>query len=428
MGSVTEVELSEDRILRVIGPAKIDVVTGRVLAVGSKFSAGSSLVVHKFRSYGIKILTHSKLKITLGEGARVEEARSGEEVVDEWLRIVEYILKKCLGKLCKVLIVGPPESGKSTFTVFLANYFREVGVRVGVVDGDIGQEDVLIPTTVALTEVSKPVLWLRELEPLIFRFVGCISPQYCYSESILAIRELVDEAIELGFKAIVVNTDGWVGTTSGIEHKLTIIRWVKPDLVVVTDREVFNYLSRCVSNLVEVIYAPKPAVVRERSRDERRELRAQAYRRYFSRGKVRRVKLSEVGLLNIRALAGRVLTLDELKELLKIPDSDLNKIVFSSRFGDTIFIITEEFIDTAVSHDERKIVAINLRDLRGAIVGLMGERLSDVGIGLILGVDLNSQEVITLTPWDGPIRGLVLGRVKLGEDFEEVGGMSKCIL
>ncbi|MCS7099929.1 MAG: Clp1/GlmU family protein [Sulfolobales archaeon] len=429
MSSVTEVELGEGRIIRITGPAKVDVVTGRILAVGSKFPAGSSLVIHKFRSYGIKVLTQSKVRITLGEGAKVEEARNGEEVVDEWLRVVEYILRKCAERLCKILVVGPPESGKSTFTAFLANYLREAGVRVGVIDGDVGQEDILIPTTVALTEVTKPILWLRELEPQLFKFVGCISPQYCYPESILAIKELVDEAVKLGFRAIVVNTDGWVGTTSGIEHKLAITRWIKPDIVVVTDREVFDYLSKCIDGLVEVVYTSRPTVARERSREERRELRTQAYRKYFSRGRIRRVKLGSIGILNIRALAGRAIPADEIRKLLEISDSDLSKVAYSSKYGDTVFLVTKEPVDISLNQNEAgKVAVLNLRDLRGAIVGLLGERLSDVGIGVILDADLESQEVTILTPWDGAIRGLVVGKVRLSEDFEEIGRVSKCIL
>lgn len=429
MSSAIEVSLSEGRVLRVVGPARAEVVAGTVLVVGSRYSAGSSFVVHKLRSYGVKALSPSKLRFLLGEGSRVEEVKEGEEVIDEWLKASEYILRRCRERQCRVLVVGPPESGKSTFTAFLANHLREAGVRVGVIEGDVGQEDVLVPTTIALAEASKPILWLRELEPALFRFVGCTSPQYCYSESVLAIKELVDEAFKLGFKATLVNTDGWVSTVLGIEHKLAIIRWVKPDIIVATDKDVYTYLSRCANNLAEVIHVPRPIVVRERSREERRELRTQAYRRYFSRGRVRRVKLAEIGLLNACALTGRSLPRDELAQTLKAFNIGIDKILYSSNIGDTLYLISREPVSLVSDSDNvGKIVVITPKDARGTIVGVLGDHMREVAVGVILGLDLDNQELTILTPWDGEIRGLIIGKIKLSENFEEIGRVSKCTL
>ncbi|MEM3131570.1 MAG: Clp1/GlmU family protein [Sulfolobales archaeon] len=429
MSSIVEVSLNEGQVLRVFGPAKADVVAGMVLVVGSKYSAGSSFVVHRLRSYGVKALSPAKLRFALGEGSQVEIARESEEVVDEWLKVSEHVLRTCLEKECRVLVVGPPESGKSTFTAFLANYLRESRVRVGVVEGDVGQEDILVPTAIALAEVSKPVLWLRELEPILFKFVGCTSPQYCYSESILAIRELVDEGVNLGLKAILVNTDGWVNTASGIEHKLTIIRWIKPDVVVAMDKEVYSYLLKCANSLTNVIYAPRPAVVRVRSKEERRELRTQAYRRYFSKGKVRRVKLESVGILNACALSGLSVSREELLESFKVPDNELEKIVYSTKIGDTLYLISREPLNiTLDSEGVSRVVVITPKDARGTLVGLLGERMREVGIGVVTELDLSTQELAILTPWEGGIRGLIIGKIKLSEDLEEVGRVARCTL
>lgn len=429
MSSVTEVSMGEGEVLRVVGPARADVVAGTVLVVGSRYPAGSSFVVHKLRSYGIKALSPSRLRFAMGEGSRVERPKEGEEVVDEWLKVSEHILRVCSGRQCKVLVVGPPESGKSTFTAFSSNYLRDSGVRVGVIEGDIGQEDVLVPTTIALAEVSRPILWLRELDPISFRFVGCTSPQYCYSESVLAIKELVDEAVGMGFGAVIVNTDGWVGSVPGVEHKLAIIRWTRPDVVVVTDREVHDYISKCADGLTDVVYAPRPAVVRDRSREERRELRAQSYKRYFGRGRVRKVRLGGVGLLGACALSGRTLSRDELAEVLRLPDGLLEKIVHSTEVGDTLYLFCREPLDLALDpENSRKVVVITPRDVRGTVVGLLGDRMREVGVGVILGLDLDSREVALLTPWDGEIRGLIIGKVKLSEDLEEVGRVSRCTL
>ncbi len=430
MSSAIEVSLDGGRVLRVVGPVRVEVLSGVVLVVGSRYPAGSSFVVHRLRSYGIKALSPARLRLTLGEGSRVEECGESEEVVDDWLSASEYVVRRCLERgRCRVLVVGPPESGKTTLTAFLANRLREAGFRVGVIEGDVGQEDVLVPTTIALAEVSKPVLWLRELEPSSFRFVGCTSPQYCYSESVMAIRELVDEAARIGFNAVLVNTDGWVGTALGIEHKLTIIRWVRPDLVIATSADVHDVISRCLSGSTEVLQVRRPAIVRERSREERRELRTQAYRRYFSRGRVRRVRLEGVALFSACALAGRPLSRDELARALGVPSSELGAVLYSSRVGDTLYVVAREFAGSSASFsDSRRVVVMSPEEIKGALVGLLGDGMREVGVGIIWGAEFESRELTILTPWEGGIRGLIIGKIRLNENFEEVGRVTRCTL
>lgn len=428
MSSAIDVVLSEGRVLRVVGPARIDVISGTILAVGSKFTSGASIIVHKYRSYGIKALTNVKLKVILGEGSKIEEVKEGE-VVDEWLKASEQILHICQKPPCKILIIGPPDSGKSTFAAFVANYLREAGMKVCVVEGDIGQEDILVPTTVALAEVSKPILWLRELEALTFRFVGCTSPQYCYSESIQAVKELVDEAVKMGFSVIVVNTDGWVNTASALEHKLSIVRWVRPNVIVTTSGELYNYFLRCLGTFTKIINIPKPAVIRERSREERRELRVAAYRRYLSKGKPRKVKLDSIGVIGACSLCGEPLTKNDVKNLLKISENALEKIVYSSRFGDTIFLVVKEPIEfSASSLGLEKVFTLVVRDMIGSIVAVLGSDMREVDIGVILSIDIESRELTILTPWDGEIQGLIIGKVRLTEEFEELGKVIRCTL
>ncbi|MEM4866931.1 MAG: Clp1/GlmU family protein, partial [Sulfolobales archaeon] len=251
----------------------------------------------------------------------------------------------------------------------------------------------------------------------------------CYSESILAIKELADEGSGLGLRAILINTDGWVNTASGIEHKLTIIRWVKPDIVVAMDKEVYNYLLKCASSLTNVIHAPRPTIVRQRSKEERRELRTQAYKRYFSRGRVRKVKLDSVGILSACAISGRIVSKEELLEAFKIPDSELNKLLYSTKVGDTLYIISREPINLALSSESVvRVVVITPKDIRGTLVGLLGERMREVGVGVITDLDLSTQELAILTPWEGDIKGLIVGKIKLNENLEEAGRVTRCTL
>ncbi|MCC6047435.1 MAG: hypothetical protein LM571_04540 [Desulfurococcaceae archaeon] len=424
MGAATELELPQGKVIRIVGPARVEVVKGKLLIVGSKYPTGSSFVVHRLRSYSAKALEHTKLRLTLGGEAKVEEVNPSDEVVDAWLSIAEQLIPNCYSSPCRILVVGPPESGKTTMAAFLANYSRETGLRVAVIEGDVGQEDLLVPATVALAEVNKPILWLRELEPLSFRFVGCISPQYCFTESILAIKDLVDEAAARGFNVVIINTDGWVGSPSAIEHKLTLARWIKPTHIVTLSEELFEVFSRCFGNLCKVIRAPRPPAPRERSREERRELRAQAYRKYVGRGRVRNLKLSNLSILSSGALTGRSVSLDEVRRRFNLTDDVVKNLLYASKVLDTYYLIWRG--DPAPLKDFNLGTGVRLlraECLEGLLVGILDCGMKDVSVGVLVSVDFNTGNIGVQTPWEGEVCGLILGRVKLSESLEEVGGV-----
>ncbi len=427
MSAALELELPAGKVIRVVGPARVEVVSGRLLAVGSRYTAGSSFVVHRLRSYSAKALEPTRLRVLLGGGAKVEEASPSEEVVDAWLSIAEQLIPSCCNSPCRVLVVGPPESGKTTMVAFLANYARELGLRVSVVEGDVGQEDLLVPATVALAEVSKPILWLRELEPLSFRFVGCTSPQHCFTESIVAVKDLVDEAVARGFSVVVVNTDGWVGSLSGIEHKLALARWIKPTHIVTLSEDLYEVFSRSYGNLCKILHAPRPPAPRERSREERRELRVQAYRKYIGRGRVRTLKLSNLSVLSLGALVGRKLSLDEIRKQLNLPSEILGNLLYVSKVLDTYYLVergdSSSLRNAAVGAG---VQVLSVECLRGLLVGILDCRMRDVGVGTLVNVDFSTGDIAVQTPWEGEVCGLILGKVKLSESLEEVGGRVRC--
>jgi polynucleotide 5'-hydroxyl-kinase GRC3/NOL9 len=424
LSTATELELAQGKVVRIVGPARVEVVEGKLLVVGSRYSAGSSFVVHRLRSYSAKALEYTKLRLVLGGEARVEEVSPSDEVVDAWLSVAEQITPSCYTSPCKILVVGPPESGKTTMVAFLANYSREAGLRVAVVEGDVGQEDLLVPATVALAEVSRPVLWLRELEPLSFRFVGCISPQYCFAESILAIKDLVDEALTRGFNVVVVNTDGWVGSPSAIEHKLALARWVKPTHIVTLSEELFEVFSRCFGSLCKVLRAPRPPAPRERSREERRELRAQAYRKYIGSGRVRNLKLSNLSIVSSGALAGSRVGLEEVRRMFNLPDNLVKNVLHAFKVLNTYYLIWRG--DPTPLKDFTPSAGVRLlraECLEGLLVGILDCKMRDVGVGVLVSIDFDTGDVGVQTPWEGEVCGLILGKVKLSETLEEVGGV-----
>ena len=425
--------LSKDSVVRITGPAKVEVKKGKILLVGAVYEPNSSIIIHRLRSYGLKALEDSELSVTLGTGATVEEPSEGEEVVDEWLRICE-VLEKDMGKLSRltVMILGPIESGKTTLTAFISNYFIQKGKKVGLIDADIGQEDVAIPTTIALAEPKDVFVWQRDLSPKMIKFVGCISPQYCQNNVMAALMNLLNEVKDL-YEVLIINTDGWVTTPQALEFKLSLIRWLKPTHVLVLNTDLATYIQRSLPKNVKVLNTPRPAKVKERSREERRRLRAEAYRKYFSNAKERDIDLNDVKIFGSCLLSGKELSIDEVKNLIRIPEELINKIAYVSKYYNIINIFIEAetipYLPRIESQQGLEVNILKPQDQEGIVVGILDNTLRDVAVGIIKKIDLRKKSIRILTPWEGPIGALVVGRVKVSLDtFEDTSRLGKCVI
>ncbi len=427
---ISSVVVNKDKIVRISGPAKVKVKSGKVLVVGSTYTEGEEFVIHRLRSYGIKALEDSVLEVTLGSGASVEEPSEGEEVIDEWLSICNELLKD-LNTFQKLLVfvLGPIESGKTTLSAFITNYMIQHNVKTALIDGDVGQADIAIPATVSLTIPESKFLWQRELSPRSIRFVGCISPQYCQSNVLTALLDLINEAINSDCKVVVVNTDGWLSGVQALEYKLTLIRWSRPTHVLVLDEAVSTYLRHALPQKIKVVYVPKPAKVKERKREDRRKLRADAYRSYFSKAKDREVSLANVRVINSIVLSGVEIPKEELLKYVKIDEQSLGNILYVSRYANILNIVVSRDIRLIPQAQDIEINIVRANDLKGILVGIMDPKLSDVAVGIIKDINFEKKTIRILTPWNGDIEAVVLGKVRISLDtYEDNTRLSKCLI
>ena len=425
--------LEAGKVVRVTGPARIEVRKGRILLVGAIYDKGSKIIIHKLRSYAFKSLEDSEVAVFLGSGASLEEPNEGEEVIDSWIKISDDILKDSasLGKLL-IIVIGPVESGKTTLSAFIANTLIRNNIKVGIIDADVGQEDIAIPTTVALAIPKDKFIWQRDLEPTEIRFVGCIAPQYCQESILFAVKDLVDSAYARGLGAVVVNTDGWLNTHAALLHKLTLIRWLRPTHVIVLDNDVYDYLIKSLPSNIRVINAPKPVKVRERNREERRGLRSEAYRKYFSKAKERSLDINNIKVIYSNLINGTALSSEDLAKILGISvDIIKDKVAFASKYLNSVNVVLStpdrELIELLKCKKDLCITDSN--DVKGLLVGILNKDMKDVAVGIVKDIDFGKGTLKILTPWDGEISALIVGRVKLSLDtFEDNTRVGRCVL
>lgn len=417
-------EVPRGAVIRVKGPARVDVVRGKVLIVGAEYAEGSSIVVHSLRSYGVKALEDTVLEVRLGNEGTVEFADPGEEVIDEWLEISESVLNSLdtHGTL-RVAVVGPVESGKTTLSAFIANRALARGVMPALIEGDVGQEDIGVPGTVSLAYLREPVIWQRQLRADRIRFVGCISPQGCVSRVVSAVASLVKEA-EQRSNVVVVNTDGWVSDQRAINYKLELIRLSRPTHVIALNHALSRILRSSLPPGVTVMTAPQPRAAVTRGREGRRYLRTMAYKKYFSDSRVVTFRLDEVKIMGSCILAGQ--ELDPVAVASEI-GVDSSGVIYASEYLGTRYVILRR--GTRVEDMPEEYVAVREGEWEGLLLGVVNNDLNDVGIAILKKLDFRMRKLSVMIPRDQiPSPYFIAGRIKVNERFEDYGRVTKCVI
>jgi polynucleotide 5'-kinase involved in rRNA processing len=187
-----------------------------------------------------------------------------------------------------ILVVGEPDTGKSTFARYLYEQLREPHDRVALLDADVGQNHVRRPTsmTLALTDPEQPAAF-PPAGPTRTFFVGSNSPVRHMLELLTGLHAFLAwlNRHAPAVDALVVDTDGLVDPRrGGTNLKWAQIEMLRPCTVVALRRG--DELEPLLLPLhpwrdVRVVELDVPDAVQRRSQRERRAYRAGCYRELF---------------------------------------------------------------------------------------------------------------------------------------------------
>ena len=199
--------------------------------------------------------------------------------------IWERITFSALGGL--LLVVGAPDTGKSTFARYLYRRLCACHERVAFVDGDVGQATLGPPTTMTLALGEPGDDGFPPAGPRFRTFVGDVSPRGHMLPVLVGAHRLVQKAREMGATAIVFDTTGLVDPAQGGgELKRAKVELLQPVAVVGIQRE--SELEHLLvplrrSHRTRVIDLKAARAARSREVPVRQEHRAACFRRYFER-------------------------------------------------------------------------------------------------------------------------------------------------
>ena len=184
-----------------------------------------------------------------------------------------------------VMICGKTK-GKTTQVLFHSNRVLKEHPDVYIVDGDMGQQSLYMPSTVALAKLDKPIISFYELYYKEARFTGVTRAgnNNIFIQSI-RIAELVNN-VPKG-SVVIVDTDGWI-VDSGLAQKINLVDKIKPNFVFVLDTEDPKDFSMIMKGALDkrgiryLLIPDDNQYYLARSQEERRQHRTLMYYRFFA--------------------------------------------------------------------------------------------------------------------------------------------------
>jgi polynucleotide 5'-hydroxyl-kinase GRC3/NOL9 len=327
-------------------------------------------------------------------------------------------LERALG-VRVIVVIGETDTGKTAFTMSLANRLVERGLKVGVVDADLGQSDIGPPTTVGLGLMSQPVEQLGEAEVVGLYFVGSTSPQGHVLQTLIGTKKMVEKALALGYDKILVNTSGLIQGELGRTLKQHKIDLVDPDLVLVLERS-----AECEHILRPYALSRRPEIVRlapgpegrKRSQEERRQHRERTLQAYFHGARTLHLDLSRVVLKHPALYAGQPIPPRQMEELSGLLD---DMILWAERRGGELALVTPDPLQDGQLRqlqkrfDDSSVIHYSLGDFQDALAGLDNAERETIGLGVIKAIDFAKQMLVveTAVP-EAAIAAVKIGRQK----------------
>ncbi|MEM2123296.1 MAG: Clp1/GlmU family protein [Candidatus Bathyarchaeia archaeon] len=259
----------------------------------------------------ITALTDSFFEVVIGSSGSLMEVE-GNTIPEDWDQIPPT-LERALRGNGTVVVLGGVDSGKSSLSTLISNYFTSRGHRVSILDLDVGQSDVGLPATVGLGIARDSIKGLYEAEAVAMYFIGSISPAPMTEKIIRGAEKLAEKARVRG-SVLMVNTDGWFEGEEALSYKMRLIEALKPDAVVIIGEEKeANSLAEISREKSQVLRVGRPGFIYRRTREERRRIREKTYYKYLRNGVLKSFPLSKVewNSINFREL----------------PDYDVNLLV-----------------------------------------------------------------------------------------------------
>ncbi len=211
----------------------------------------------------------------------------------EWYELIEILYEE----KGVAILLGASDTGKSTFAKFLIFNLCKRGLKVALVDADIGQSFLGPPATMGFSIFKSDPTWELILSPPEIFFVGSTTPEGHFPIHLKGVKRMVDKAISYGAEVILVDTTGFILGETGKELKRRKIDLLSPKFLITLQKsnEIEHVLDLYKEDSHYKIYRlPLSDQVKPKSIEERRIHRANKFQEYFKYSVTQELTIEEV--------------------------------------------------------------------------------------------------------------------------------------
>jgi polynucleotide 5'-hydroxyl-kinase GRC3/NOL9 len=193
----------------------------------------------------------------------------------EW----ETLLSTTLKVKGAVMIMGTTDSGKTTLARYLITHLLTEGVKVSLVDTDVGQTSLGLPGTISM-KVFPSLEDLEDFIPDRMFFVGVVNPATAIPLIIRTAGTAVGKCREKS-DIVLMDTSGLVSGRIGEVLKTGKIRAVRPEHIIAVQREdEIEHILRLAGD-IDISRVVASGTVKKRDTGKRIRYREKKYESYF---------------------------------------------------------------------------------------------------------------------------------------------------
>lgn len=297
------------------------------------------------------------------------------------------------------IVLGAPDLGKSTFCAFLASYCARLGLRVAVIDADLGQSNIGPPGTVGMGFVDNIVSSLTEIELTDAYFVGAKSPDSVEHLCLVGLQLMHKQAKKCGADMVIVDTTGAVLGRTGRRLKEAKMQMLRPDhIVALQNQNELEHLLRPIEKISDqMIYRlPKLPKTRDRGYEERKFLRSDNYARHLANHTIKTIEMNDVDFSRTHLFYEKKCSNKYMQYLESIVGDD---VLYAETVPEGLNIITrntacrELAIKIKSIEDLPRVNLHSLHHMKNMYVGYRDKDANYLGIGVLQNINFKEQSM-----------------------------------
>lgn len=352
-------------------------------------------------------------------------------IPDDWRQAANRITSN-MDERCLVVVVGVPDTGKSTCCTYLARRLTEAGVRTGVVDADVGQSNIGPPAVISGGLVPPAIDSLADIALSTGYFLGSTSPTGHLLASVVGTQRVCQRLqSEIGAQAIVVDTSGLVRGGAGRALKEYKIALLQPSHVVLIQHSAeldgLARLWQCSRRITLHKLRPSPKAT-ARPASARRAYRSRRWMEIFHETTPLSLPFDRLAVRGTCIGQGTVLPADQLASFGRQLDQPA---LYGETLDEKIVLVVEAMPEqrhlrrAATSAGDQQLRALPAHRFSNLLCGLLDGEGNLLTLAILHHADFLQRQFRLLLPAPAVAGGriLQLGRVLVRADGQELAAL-----